>query len=288
MFAANLGALFALQVTDGQGDVTTLRLLWASELKFYSELAQYGVGHDQKQVFALGEVLLKTAARNPTWLDALDPQKVSTFLASLVRNVQWRRPGTKARLVEWVEAIPSNTESLSPQTRETILGWAAETAEGEAAALAKLREEGLPPGEVVRLVRSLRPSVARSLDLGSLLKPAIRDGNYPALGVLLHVEAGEGVAADLDPAFFDALENGRYGPGAIWRYLLGTGRATWSSCQPFVEKGLTLEGKPGTTFAYGLTLLQEPPPNDFVLWAAEHSNFPQEVRDALRKGFQVE
>ena len=77
----------------------------------------------------------------------------------------------------------------------------------------------------------------------------------------------------------------RSSTGAVWRYLLVTGRNEWSGARAFVEAGLRLTGKAGVTFAYALTLLADPPPREFTLWAMAHPGFSDEVREQLRKHF---
>ena len=52
-----------------------------------------------------------------------------------------------------------------------------------------------------------------------------------------------------------------------------------------MEAGLRLKGKAGVTFAYALTLLADPPPREFTLWAMAHPGFSDEVREQLRKHF---
>ncbi len=279
--------LLAITLADGHGSSTTLRELWATELKFHrEEFAAYAVPQEVREAFALGELLLRVGARDPALVDGLDPTRVAAFLDALVNTVRVRDPGARARWAELVEAIPATLASLSAAARNKIRSWRPSPQE-EQAVVGRLRDEQLEPYAAVRLLVRLTPSTARSLDVEGLVKPLVASGNYSVFRALRHAETGDAVASGLDPTFLSALEAGKYGPGAVWRYLLVTGRHDWRAARAFAETGLRLKGKAGMTFAYALTLLADPPPREFTLWAMEHPGFSEEVRTQLRRHFSA-
>jgi len=282
------------------GHVAILRVLDAAirpdgaELRLVLEDASDDVRHafpwfpllarDRREIASLVETLLVSLGRDGT--PVMRPRGAARLLDVVTA---WAPAmvgaSTRARWEGKLERIAE--EAAEPEVAEAAYAALGRWRPGHAdeALLARLADPQLAPEDALAALDRIAPEEARQLDLARLLAPALRDGNYRVFATLFRIQPDASLATELDPLVLEAFCANKYGSGAIWRYLLATGRRSWRDAVPFIEQGLALPEPIGERFAYSLALLAEEPDREFVRWIRGNERIPARTRTWIASRF---
>ncbi|MFQ5845779.1 MAG: hypothetical protein ACE5JG_12410 [Planctomycetota bacterium] len=252
--------------------------------------ARFLVDRD-RQVIAMMETLYQTAAEDPAWFEGTDDDTLEIFsegLAFLLPGAvddatlgRFRGYAHKILAMDR-ETLPKALGSNFGELRRNLEHWAPAMAPAET--LERLRDPNLPISTRVQLLKRAGPEALEGVDVVSILRQALEQGDGTVVRILGRVPLGARDVAVLDQAFTDALAKGSY-PWAVYSYLRSTGRAKWADARPFVEDGLARGGKATEAFARALMWLR--PDADSVRGILERYDLSEQTRTMLESRFGI-
>lgn len=251
--------------------------------------------HRKDQVVDLVETVYETIAANPAFFDGFDDNTLEIFTegASMVlpgaideQRLATFRAHARAILERPEEGLPEVVRAERRHIEQALAAWAPRVSADEA--LEKLHSGELKGAEAVEVLRRLPPERLEGLDLGAILAPAVRTGDYRTLRALGHLPLEQRDVDLLDRSLLEAVEKGSINSWHVQQYLRSTKRDAWPSPKTLVEQGLARGGAAANVSADVLVRLDPRPPTDYVRWVIDTYDLHEAMIVRLKAVFRLE
>lgn len=260
-------------------------------------LIKYAVEHDTEAV-ALTETFFAQAADNPSWFADLDDDPFEAFTEGLGFLLPAVASDAQLdRFRAYAQKIIDTPEEQQPQAirksrrdiQRLLITWSPPMSVEEA--VAKLKQGELGREELMALLPLIPQEAWAQVDPVLVLQPLALQQDYSLFQVMQRLPALDGRQIErLDDALVTAYA-GSTEPQAwfLVQYLQRTGRASWKTAQPFLERA-ALQGPQAAEGVAQLAFQMRGdngPSPDAVRWLIDRTQLSENTVRRLKSHFQL-